>query len=92
MSEVAGKALKYIESITAVLSDLKTRHSLQAGDVQYVLDTAERYVTDAQYYLRKDDASTALASVSYAEGLLDALKFLRHINFEWPSKKVNGTA
>ena len=92
MSEIAGKALKYIESITAVLSDLKTKHSLQADDVQYVLDTAERYVSDAQYYLQKDDASTALASVSYAEGLLDALKFLRHINFEWPTKKVKETA
>lgn len=36
-----------------------------------VLDMAERYVSDADYFLKKGDAERALAALSYAHGWLD---------------------
>jgi FAD synthetase len=48
-----------------------------------ILDSVRRYVSDAKYYLDEHKPITALASISYAEGLLDAIKFLRIADFSW---------
>ena len=48
------------------------------------MDHVRRYVEDAEFYLEKDDLETALASISYCEGLLDALKLLGIAEFDWP--------
>ncbi len=52
------------------------------SQVRELLDHAERYLSDAMYYAG-DRKATALASVSYAEGVLDALKLLSLVDFEW---------
>ncbi len=44
---------------------------------------AEAYLEDSKYYLEKGDIETALVTVAYAEGLLDALKFLGVLELEW---------
>jgi len=41
-----------------------------------VLDYAKRYVADGKYYLEAERPTTALASIAYAEGLLDSLIIL----------------
>jgi hypothetical protein len=88
MKEVEQKANKYIDVITKVFSNLKaTNGPPLTENLAYILDTAKRYVEDARYYLKKRDSSTALTSVSYAEGLIDALRFLKLIDFEWPDKR-----
>lgn len=42
----------------------------------HVLELAKDYASDANSYLGKRDFYTAFASISYAHGLLDALKEL----------------
>jgi FAD synthetase len=83
MSEVnedpASRTQRYLKIIQSTLENQKfknTDHEVQSGDIQKVLDTIHRYIKDAHYYLEHGKATTALASVAYAEGLLDALKFL----------------
>jgi hypothetical protein len=44
--------------------------------IRRVSDTIERYFNDARYYMKNGKAVTALTSVAYAEGLMDALTFL----------------
>ena len=44
--------------------------------IKRVADTIERYFDDARYYMKNGKAVTALTSVAYAEGLMDALTFL----------------
>lgn len=51
--------------------------------VREVVSLAEAYLRDAQHYLRSGDVFTALAAISYAEGLLDALRILGLARFEW---------
>jgi len=47
-----------------------------AVNIRRVADAVERYLQDAEHYLNEGRPSTSLASVAYAEGLLDALVFL----------------
>jgi len=42
-----------------------------------VLDLARRYAKDAGYFLKKGDLFTAWGCISYAHGLIDALRELR---------------
>jgi FAD synthetase len=51
-------------------------------EVKEMLDHAERYLDDAEYYWG-EKKEVALASVSYAEGILDALNLLGLVKFEW---------
>ena len=74
-----NRAQRYIGIITRTLEKQKIRaagHQVQPENVKKIFDTINRYIDDAQHYLNSGRGTTALASVAYAEGLLDALKFL----------------
>ncbi len=45
--------------------------ALEGGDI---IDMATRYYKDAKYYLSKGDFFTAFGCISYAHGLVDALR------------------
>lgn len=47
-----------------------------------IIDYVNRYVADCRYYLESGKPTTALASVAYAEGLLDSLKILGLVKAE----------
>ncbi len=51
------------------------------------------YLSDSIYYLSEGDVDTSLTSISYAEGLIDALKLLRVVDFNWKdgNKEEKGT-
>ncbi len=48
-----------------------------------VIELALRYLEDSEYYLGKGDCVTGLVTISYAEGLLDALRMLGAIEWRW---------
>ena len=52
-----------------------------------VLAWAIDYLEDAKYYKAQGKLETSLTSVAYCEGLLDALRLLGAVNFEWPAKQ-----
>ncbi len=79
--EACERAERYIEGAVRALASV--RRALGQG-YERLLDAASRYIEDADYYLSKGDCDTALAAVSYAEGLLDALKYLGVVEPEWP--------
>lgn len=39
-----------------------------------IVEMAERYYKDAEYYLKKGDYFTAFGCINYAHGLLDAVR------------------
>ena len=76
---------KYSEGCRRVLKEMKKTHlpkEIDDDGVKALIEHAARYVGDAEYYARERKA-TALASVSYAEGILDALRLLGLVEFEW---------
>jgi diphthine synthase len=86
---ILGELDRLIEKYSSVckrvlqeLNPMKLPQTIQYDDVMAILDHAKRYLDDAEYY-KTEKKEVSLASVSYAEGILDALKLLRLVEFEW---------
>lgn len=76
---------KYISGCHRVREAMKTTPPPTPptqAQIQNILDHVDRYLADAEYY-KADKKPTALTSVAYAEGILDALKLLGITDFEW---------
>jgi len=76
---------KYTQGCKRVLEELKTNHlpaKITEEQIKELLKHTENYLYDAEYY-RIDNKPTALTGVAYAEGILDALKLLGIVEFEW---------
>jgi diphthine synthase len=76
---------KYITGCRRVRENMKITpptSPLSAEQVRDLLDHVDRYLADAEYY-HADKKPTALTSVAYAEGILDALKLLGIADFQW---------
>ena len=77
-----------LETVTKVLSDLKqTKNALAISQeqIEKVLMYSKDYLEDAKYYKAQQKLEISLTSIAYCEGLLDALKLLGAIQFEWPT-------
>jgi hypothetical protein len=82
--------LKYIASAEKVLKDIEQANlplNLTEADVANVLSWAADYLEDAKYYKAQGKFETSLTSVAYCEGLLDALRLLGAVKFEWPANQ-----
>jgi hypothetical protein len=83
-------AAKYIASAEKVVKELhktQTPISVAEEDVAEVLRWVVAYLEDAKYYKGQGKFETSLTSVAYSEGLLDALRLLGAVKFEWPEKQ-----
>ena len=75
----ASRARRYIVNLTAELEKTTATPEdtfVKKLNIDRVTDAIRRYLQDARHYLDQGRATTSLASVAYAEGLLDALIFL----------------
>jgi FAD synthetase len=82
--------VKYISMAEKVFSELTRTQaliSLTEEMVAAVLCYAIDYLEDAKYYKAQGKFETSLTSVAYCEGLLDALRLIGAVNFEWPSNQ-----
>jgi FAD synthetase len=89
---MSGKTLlsKYIRNSEEVFAEVKIRQDARALSLEQVADVVEyakRYLSDAKYYGEKQQYETGLVSVAYCEGLLDALRLLKLVDFTWPEIK-----
>jgi hypothetical protein len=85
-------ASKYIASAEKVLTELQrtqTPISLSEESVAAILRWATDYLKDAKYYKAQGKLETSLTSVAYCEGLLDALRLMGAVKFEWPTNQEN---
>lgn len=84
-SQMDELILKYASSCERVINGLEVRSlskMIHSKDVEDLINHARRYLDDSLYFA-SFKKPTALASVSYCEGILDALKLLGLIDFEW---------
>jgi hypothetical protein len=80
--------LKYIGSADNVLHGMQSAKgtlTVSEAQVDTVVKHARAYLEDAKYYKAQQRFETSLTSVAYCEGLLDALKLLGAVKFEWPT-------
>jgi len=79
---------KYIASTEKVLKEMqRTKGSTSVVEerVDNILGYVTAYLEDAKYYKIQKKFETSLTSVAYCEGLLDALRLLGVVKFEWPA-------
>lgn len=84
---------KYIASAEKVLNDMKpTANSVivTAANVNNTVEYLQAYLADAKYYKAQKMFETSLTSIAYCEGLLDALRLLGLVKFEWPTQQEDG--
>lgn len=78
--DAAERARRYIKNFERALKGVKpvsVDAMVNVQGIEKVSDTMGRYLNDARFYLQNGKPVTALASIAYAEGLLDALSFLK---------------
>ncbi|MFW6117806.1 MAG: DUF357 domain-containing protein [Thermoproteota archaeon] len=81
---------KYITSTEQVLKEMEILQkpiNIDKEEVEEVLKYVEAYFQDAKYYKEEYKLKVSLTSIAYCEGLLDALKLLGAVKFEWSPKK-----
>jgi len=81
---------KYIASTEHALNKMQIAENstkTNADSIGKVVESAKAYLQDAKYYRERKRFEVSLASVAYCEGLLDALKMLGAVEFEWPIRK-----
>jgi FAD synthetase len=81
-------ASKYIVSAEKVLKEMqrvKGTITVNEESVDTIVEYVAAYLADAKYYKAQKRFETSLTSIAYCEGLLDALKLLGAVKFEWPA-------
>ena len=82
---------KYIDSAEFVLKTMQQNSvpvSIDSAAVNNLISYVYDYLADAKYYKASGKLETSLTSIAYCEGLLDALRLLGAVTFEWPTRKM----
>ena len=88
MEEIAEKTGRYIAATEKILHEMKfslPREKKLRKRAEETVELARQYLKDASYYRSKEDYGTSLTCVAYAEGLLDSLRKLGWLEYEWLS-------
>ena len=84
IEDAEQRSTKYLDSTTQSLGRIKRvklPSNVSKDQVEKVMELVRGYTKDARHYLESKKPVTSLACIAYAEGLLDALKFLELIEF-----------
>jgi FAD synthetase len=79
-SKYISSAEKVLNSLTRVQAPL----TVDAACVEKLISYTTAYFEDAKYYKDQKKFETSLTSIAYCEGLLDALRLIGAVRFEWP--------
>ena len=72
----------YILKVERVLEEIRIRVGLEK--VVDVIEIVKSYLEDSKKFLENGEVFNAVAAISYAEGLLDSLRNVGYVDFEWP--------
>jgi diphthine synthase len=84
-SELDRLISQYSQGCRRVIGEMQINdlpQTIRLEEVKSLIKHASNYLEDGEYY-KAERKATALVSVSYAEGILDALKLLGLVKFEW---------
>ena len=89
LQELTSKYISMAEKVFSELTKNKAPISVSGEMMASVLSYAMDYLEDAKYYKVQGNLETSLTSVAYCEGLLDALRLIGAVNFEWATNQEN---
>ncbi|MEM1583248.1 MAG: diphthine synthase [Nitrososphaerota archaeon] len=73
---------RYIVKTREVMENLKMMKPCKKVDK--ILEIASSYLEDAERFWSSGELFNALGAITYAEGLLDSLRMMSLIDFQWP--------
>ncbi len=74
----------YIQKLEKAFKQIEIkRDKIFDKKILEIIEHAYNYYEDAKYFYDKGDYQTSLISSSYSEGLLDSLRMMNLIEFEW---------
>lgn len=76
-SDTIGRIEKDIELFTKNIKEIESI-TLDSNENE-VIERAKSYFEDTKYYLKKGDLITSFGCITYAHGLLDAIRLLHNI-------------
>jgi len=82
---------KYITSADIVLNTMQKNPvpiGITEEGVDNLISYVNDYLEDAKYYKASGKLETSLTSIAYCEGILDALRLLGAVTFEWPTVTI----
>ncbi|OYT67792.1 MAG: diphthine synthase [Candidatus Wolframiiraptor sp. EX4484-121] len=76
------RARSYIMKVERVLDEIRIR--VDSERVMEIIEIVKSYLEDSKKFLENGEVFNAVAAISYAEGLLDSLRNIGYVDFEWP--------
>lgn len=86
LNQLAARYIASTETVLREIQIIEASQNIKEKDVRRIVNHVKAYFEDAKYYKGKNRFKVSLASVVYCEGLLDALRMLGAVKFEWPAK------
>jgi hypothetical protein len=86
LEALVSKYLASTEKVFCEMQRVPGPITVSEQKVDEILEYISAYLADAKYYKGQKRFETSLTSVAYCEGLLDALRLLGAVKFEWPRK------
>ncbi|MCK4884579.1 DUF357 domain-containing protein [Candidatus Bathyarchaeota archaeon] len=83
LEELVTKYIRGAERVFEEIVEVASDVHLDEEGAKRVFESAKRYLEDAKYYQKEGKLETSLTSVTYCEGLLDALRLLGAVEFSW---------
>jgi len=87
LEELTTKYISVAEQVLNILELNPMPITLTEEKLANVLRWAMDYLEDAKYYKSQGKLETSLTSIAYCEGILDALKLIGAVKFEWPTTR-----
>jgi hypothetical protein len=84
LKQLVSKYIASADHVFAKIEMVKDAANPRADSIGKVVESARAYLEDAKYFREKEKFEVSLTSVAYCEGLLDALRLLGAVKFEWP--------
>jgi hypothetical protein len=84
LEELASRYIASADKVLTKICRVEKRLTVDPKNVDIVLEQVSAYLEDAKYYKAQKRFETSLTSVAYCEGLLDTLRLLGAVEFEWP--------
>ncbi len=84
------RVTKYVQNVESALREVQINQTpmhLDEENVEAVIELVKLYLKDTKFYEEKGKFETALVSVAYCEGLLDALRLLGVVEFSWTEER-----
>jgi hypothetical protein len=85
IEELVTKYVNSADHVCRTIEIIDEQMTLQASNIRKVAETAKAYLRDAKHFMKEQRFEVSLTAVAYCEGLLDALRLLGAVRFEWPS-------